>query len=80
MTDNSDPGRDAIHEALQQHSPSGQRGSLLTGWAVVTEWMDADGDKTLAKAHSANVAHWTANGYHFEALHGPWPDEDEDDE
>ncbi len=79
MRDDSDPDRDAIHEALQKNSPQSRAGSLLTGWVLVTEWMDADGDKTLAKAHSANVASWAANGYHFEALHGAWPDEEDDE-
>ncbi len=80
MRDDSDPDRDSIHEALQKNSPQGKAGSLLTGWVVVTEWMDADGDKVLAKAHSANIAQWAANGYHFEALHGVWPPDEEDDE
>ncbi len=79
MRDDSDADRDAIHEALRKNSPHSREGCLLTGWVLVTEWMHPDGEKTLAKAHSANIASWAANGYHFEALHGVWPTDEEDE-
>jgi len=76
--DKSDPSRDRIHEVLQEvgvlngHEDEDRR-ALLTGWVVVTEWIDEDGETWLSKAHSASVLHWAANGMHHEALYGDWP-------
>lgn len=75
MIDKSDEQRDAIHAALQENSTHHTaEGALLTGWVVVTEWMDGNGEKWLAKSHSPNVANWVAAGYHHEALYGDWPE------
>ena len=70
--DNSDPSREAIHEAIQKHMPTGDN-AVLTGWAVVAEWMDHDGERWLSKGHSASLAAWTANGMWHEAIYGVWP-------
>jgi hypothetical protein len=69
MSDNSDAKRDAIHTVLQANGPL-DGAALLTGWAVVAEWMDADGDKWLTKTHSASIATWAAKGMHYEAING----------
>lgn len=71
--DNSDPARDAIHEALQRHMPKGQD-AILTGWVVVAEWVDHDGERWLSKAHAESTATWVADGMHHEAIYGNWPD------
>lgn len=75
--DNGDPARDAIHEAIQQNAPKGSD-ALLTGWALVTEWVDHDGERWLSKAASASSSTWAVKGMHHEALFGDWPDDDED--
>lgn len=81
MIDNSDAQRDAIHAALQETGPlnTEDKSAVLSGWVVVTEWMDEDGDRWLAKAHAASLTNWTAAGFHHEALYGEWPEPGEDD-
>lgn len=74
MADESDPQRDAIHEAIQVNAFSGGR-AVLTGWALVAEWMDEDGERWLTKAHAATTPQWAADGMHHQALHGDWPGE-----
>jgi len=79
--DKSDPLRDRIHEVLQEvggMNGTDDRAALLTGWVVVTEWIDEDGETWLSKSHSASVSHWAANGMHHEALYGDWPSADEE--
>lgn len=72
--DSSDPQRDAIHEALQANSLAAlDRGGVLTGWVVVMEWMDEQGERWISKAHSSTLTHWSAHGFHHEALYGDWP-------
>lgn len=81
MRDESDPQRDAIHERLQEVGViNGREGkaAVLTAWAVVTEWMDEDGEKWLTKSHSASIPTWTAGGFHHEALYGDWPDAEDE--
>lgn len=78
MPDLSDPSRDAIHEAIQGHMPMGKE-AVLTGWVIVAEWMDHEGERWLSKGRAASTPAWTANGMHHEAIHGGWPDNDESD-
>jgi hypothetical protein len=77
MSHDSDPARDAIHDAIQAHAPIGQQ-AVLTGWALVAEWMDHDGERWLSRAHAASTPKWTAEGMWHEALHGSWPDDPQD--
>jgi hypothetical protein len=78
VSDNSDPWRDAIHDALQSGSELAKRDhAVLTGWVIVAEWMTPDGDRWLTKGYASNVTHWQASGMHYEAIHGDWP-QDED--
>jgi hypothetical protein len=69
--------RDAIHDAIQKHAPRGQD-AILTGWALVAEWIDHEGERWLSKAHSASTSPWSAGGMHHEALYGRWPDPEDD--
>lgn len=69
--DDSDGARDAIHEAIQRHAPKG-REAILTGWVMVTEWVDRDGERWLSRARAAATTSWAANGMHHEALYGDW--------
>jgi hypothetical protein len=76
MPENSDPKRDALHAAIQASGPEFDNGhAVLTGWALVAEWMDEEGERWLSKAHAAGTAEWAAKGMHFEVLHGHWPTE-----
>lgn len=74
--DNSDERRDAIHAALQEIGPTDlSSGAVLTGWVLVTEWMDPDGERWISKGHSASLAAWSADGFHHQALYGNWGDD-----
>jgi hypothetical protein len=78
--DDSDPRRDAIHEKLQELGPHQlEKAAVLTGFVLVCEWMDEDGERWLSKCHSSSLTNWTASGLHHEALYGNWPDGADDD-
>jgi hypothetical protein len=78
MPDESDAKRDAIHDAIQASGPEFDDGhAVLTGWALVAEWMDEKGERWLSKAHAAGTAVWAARGMHHEALYGEWPSADD---
>jgi hypothetical protein len=76
VTDDSDPAREAVHAAIQEHLPRGAD-AVLTGWVLVAEWMDHSGERWLSKGHAASTPAWAANGMHHEALFGAWPPEDD---
>ncbi|HEX4018199.1 MAG TPA: hypothetical protein VHX15_15800 [Frankiaceae bacterium] len=61
MADESDPQRDAVHEAIAANStvPS----AILTGWVVVAEWMDVDGDRWLSFSRSASTPNLDSQGH-----------------
>lgn len=81
MSDDSDPRRDALHAFLQEQGPppDGDSGedvigtAVLTGWVVVEEWMDSDGDRWLTRGYAASKAKWEADGMIHETLYGDWP-------
>lgn len=80
MADDSDERRDQIDALLQELGPADpDRPAILTGWAVVTEWMDDTGDRWIAKAHSASLADWHARGLHHAAIFGDWEQSDDDE-
>jgi hypothetical protein len=67
-----------MHAALQSISQDEMpAGAVLTGWVLVSEWMDTDGERWLTKGHSASKAEWEAAGMHHEALYGDWPGTDD---
>ena len=77
MPDSSDPRREAIHAAIQASGPEFDHGhAVLTGWALVAEWMDEDGERWLSEAHAPATTSWAAGGMYHEALYGDWPDGD----
>ncbi len=78
MADESDATRDKLHEAIQEAGPEITRpGSLLTGWVLICEWMDDEGERWLSKGHCASTAPWQAEGMLHRGLYGDWPDPDE---
>lgn len=76
VSDNSDERRDALHGFLQSQGPATDeaKGALLTGWVVVTAWVDTSGERWTTKAHAAELPPWAASGLHHEALYGNWDD------
>lgn len=69
-------GQDAVHDALQKHmQPAGQ--AILTGWAVVSEWVDPSGERWLSKGCAPGTTGWAARGMLHDALYRD--DWDEDD-
>lgn len=69
---------DAIGAAIQAHAPERDEmdGAVLTGWALVAEWMSPDGDRWLSKMNPPHVTQWQADGMRHQALHGDWPEAD----
>lgn len=37
-------------------------GQYCTGWLVITEWMDSEGQRVLAARKSESLTDWTAGG------------------
>lgn len=73
---------DTIREGISTHIQAHARpldipeGSVLTGWALVEEWMKPDGEKVLMRGWSVGMTSWGANGLWHEALFGTgWDDE-----
>jgi hypothetical protein len=67
--------RDSVQTAVQQNAPIG-REALLTGWVLIAEWMDHDGDRWLTREQAATTTQWTASGMYHEALHSDWDEDD----
>lgn len=57
--DESDPQRDAVHTLVQEQFGDG---AVLTGWVLVTEWMEPDGARSLGRAYSYSLPEWSAKG------------------
>lgn len=70
MTDDSDPRRDHISQAIQEAAnlPTGDPdddlpdGALVVGWALVVDYMAPDGTRWLSRAHSDSLTNWQAKG------------------
>jgi hypothetical protein len=72
---------DRIHDVLQAdgapRSDEISGGVVLTQWAIVTEWMDHDGQRFLTRMHQPDGTIWQAKGLWHEALNGTWPGSEE---
>lgn len=64
--DDSDPGRDALHDAIQGLNAE----AILTGWVVAAEWIDKDGNRMLGIARAAETTPWNAKGMILSILDG----------
>jgi hypothetical protein len=76
MADESDPEREALHEAIQANAGYVQDvsgGAILTGWLVISEWTDKDGERYLGHCRAASTPAWTARGMMHDVLFGEWP-------
>lgn len=72
--DEPDPERDAIHDAIAAnsgHVQDASGGAILTGWVVISEWMDKDGGRYLAHCRAASTTAWTARGMMHDVLYRP---------
>ena len=77
-----------IHDAIQRTATTHTNldGSVLIGWIVVAEWMDAAGNRWLSRIGSAGDAtrqppEWQWQGYLYNALHEQnWPQDDAADD
>lgn len=79
-----------IHKALQaafhEDDANEAQGSVVTGWAVVAESMEADGTRFLCRldgnAGGERLTSWQRQGLLHNALNEPWPEDfpDDDDE
>lgn len=79
MSDDSDPRRDALTDFLQdQGPPDFDRPAVLTGWVIVADWMDDEGERWLTRGYSSSLAKWHAFGLLHEALFGNWAEDDDD--
>jgi hypothetical protein len=70
--DESDPERNALHEAIAvnaSHVQEESGGAILTGWVVISEWMDKDGERYLAFCRAASTSAWGARGMAADFIH-----------
>lgn len=68
----ADPDTEYLQNVLAKVPPVGapwREGAVLTGWVVITEWMDTDGEKWLSFNRAEATAPWAAKGMCWEALH-----------
>lgn len=65
---------EAITAAVQEQAPT--EGAVLTGWALMCEWMTPDGQRVLSRIRPAYVTEWLADGMYHHALYTDWGDDD----
>lgn len=68
----SDPELDALHDAIAANaSPvmEASGGAILTGWVVLAEWMDKDGERYLSSCRAESTSPWAARGMMHDMLH-----------
>lgn len=69
-----------IERAIKAYEKqTGGDGELLTGWVVVAEWIDANGDANLTAFARERMPHWRINALLEEApFQIVYEDEDDD--
>jgi hypothetical protein len=74
VTDDGDPRREKTRAFFQELGPPDPEdaGAILTGWVVVQEWMNPNGEKSLVRGWDHSLTRWSANGMMHEALYGDW--------
>ena len=79
LSDSERELHDGITEILSSHKPEmGDEDSVLTGYVLVSEWMDAAGDRWLASTETPTMTGWTRDGILHKRLYG-WEDPSDED-
>lgn len=73
MTPEAHDPEDVITTAIQATGNAIADGALLTGYILVAEWVDPDGQRWLSRGASTGTTSWQRAGWLHEALHN-WPD------
>lgn len=69
-----------IEQAIMAYEKeAGGDGALLTGWVVVAEWVDGNGDPNLTAFARERMPHWRINALLEEAPYQIAYDIDDDD-
>ena len=73
--------RKLVHEVVQTTNDSNPdlEGSVLTGWVLISEWSDPEGQRWLSRLSGSGMGEsspppWQQQGYLWNALNG-WPGE-----
>lgn len=70
-----------IENAIKSYDKeTGGDGALLTGWVVIAEWIDSNGDANLTAFARERMPHWRINALLEEAPFHIVYDTDDDDE
>lgn len=79
MVDDGDERREALTRFLQEQGPpredderNPEGAVILTGWVIVSDWMDETGERWITRGYSASKAKWEADGMLHEVLYGGW--------
>jgi hypothetical protein len=77
--------RKRVWDAMQDSTDGDEEihGAILTGFVLVAEWMDGDGQRWLSLLHGSNggesdAPEWQRQGYLHNALY-EWPTQDEEE-
>lgn len=71
MANDTEDRGEKITSFLQEIGPGHFKDSaVLTGWVLVSEWMDEEGVKWISKGSSDTLTDWVSNGFLHEALYG----------
>lgn len=69
--------RSVISAAIDAARPEfSGRNAALTGWVVVSEWMDDSGERWLSSIRSEFTTRWAEIGMLYEVINGDWSDDD----
>ena len=80
-TDDETAAALAVHELLQEHArPIDSEPLVLTSWVLVSEWMDAEGNRWLDRLWHPGTSRWLRAGMLHEALYGTDDGEADDDD
>ena len=62
--------QERVAAVLQTTAPRACPGSVLTGWVVVAEWMDPNGETWLSGLKDQNTSIWKRDGMLHHVLYG----------
>lgn len=76
--------REQLFEAIQATAVTDDdiESSVLTGFLVVAEWTDPEGERWLSKIsgdHAGRLPAWRERGFAAEVMHDWWPSNSDED-